>query len=109
MSKYQINNSANGQFYWTLKAANGEQILRSSETYTTKYNCHASILVSKKCVADKNFQKKVATNGQYYFVQIADNYEPIGISEMYNSVQARDNGIESVKRNAPLAIIEGLT
>ena len=109
MGKYQIKKSVNGQFYWTLKAINGEQILRSSETYTTKYNCNASILVSKKCLADKNFQKKVATNGQYFFVQIADNYEPIGMSEMYNTIQARDAGIESVKRNAPIAAIEDLT
>jgi uncharacterized protein YegP (UPF0339 family) len=109
MSKYQIKKSVNGQFYWTLKAANGEQILRSSETYTSKYNCNASISTSKKCIADGNFQKKIALNGQYFFVQVANNYEPIGMSEMYNSAQSRDGGIESVKRNAPIAPIEDLT
>ncbi|MFX0194509.1 MAG: YegP family protein, partial [Candidatus Hodarchaeota archaeon] len=37
------------------------------------------------------------------------NHETIGMSEMYESKQGRDNGIDSVKENAPMAPIEDIT
>jgi hypothetical protein len=33
----------------------------------------------------------------------------IGTSESYESVKARDNGVESVKKNAPDAVVVDLT
>ena len=39
----------------------------------------------------------------------AGNSQVIGTSESYESAAARDNGIESVKKNAPDAKIEDLT
>lgn len=40
----------------------------------------------------------------YTFVLEARNGEPIGRSESYSTLQARENGIISVKRDAPLAV-----
>jgi uncharacterized protein YegP (UPF0339 family) len=37
------------------------------------------------------------------------NGQVIGTSELYESVAARDNGIESVKTNAPSAAVDDLT
>ncbi|MCU7805758.1 MAG: YegP family protein, partial [Candidatus Thiodiazotropha sp. (ex Lucinoma borealis)] len=39
----------------------------------------------------------------------AANNQVIGTSESYESVAARDNGIESVKKNAPDATVDELT
>ncbi|MBP2834285.1 YegP family protein, partial [Aquimarina sp. U1-2] len=58
---------------------------------------------------DSNYEKKVAINGKYFFILKAKNGETIGKSEMYNSTQARDHGIVSVKTNAPIAEIQDLT
>ena len=44
-----------------------------------------------------------------YFVLKAANGEPIGTSEVYSSEAAAKNGIESVKKNAPIAQIEDQT
>ena len=55
---------------------------------------------------DERFESKVATNGKPYFVLKAGNHEVIGTSEMYESEAARDNGINSVKNNAPEATVE---
>ncbi len=108
MGKYQIKRTSNGQFRWILKATNGE-ILITSESYVSKQGCLDGVASSKVCIADKNFDKKTSTAGQPYFNQVANNYQILGTSEMYSSIAARDNGIDSVKRNAPTATIEDLT
>lgn len=108
MGKYQIRKTSNGQFRWTLKASNGETLL-TSETYVSRQGCLDGVASSKVCVADKNFDKKTSVSGQPYFNQVANNYQVLGTSEMYSSTSARDNGIDSVKRNAPTATIEDLT
>jgi|SRR5690554_158398 len=108
MSKYQIKKTINNQYRWVLKATNGETLI-TSETYTTKQNCLNGIASSKVSVSDKNFERKSSISGQPYFNQVANNYQVLGTSEMYSSIAARDNGIESVKRNAPTATIEDLS
>ena len=40
-------------------------------------------------------------NGEFQFNLKAGNGQVIGSSEMYSSVAACENGIESVKKNAP--------
>lgn len=85
MGKYQIRRTSNGQFRWTLKAANGETLL-TSETYVNKQGCLDGIASSKYCVADRNFDKKISISGQMYFNQVANNYQVLGTSEMYSGV-----------------------
>ncbi len=46
---------------------------------------------------------------EYYFVLKAANGETIAQSEMYSSKQAAQNGIQSVKNNAPDAPVRDLT
>lgn len=105
--KYQILNSHNHQFHWLLWSVNGRVILKSSETYVNKTNCLVGIESSRKNTADNNFQKDVATNGQFYFRQISSgNYKQLGNSEMYTTSKERDEGIIAVKRDAPIANIE---
>lgn len=47
------------------------------------------------------FVIKTAKDGQHYFNLKADNGQTILTSEMYTSKSACNNGIESVKTNAP--------
>jgi uncharacterized protein len=57
---------------------------------------------------DDRYQRLTSTRGEPYFVLWAANNEILGTSEMYSSVSKRDQGIESVKTNAPIAeVIEG--
>lgn len=44
-----------------------------------------------------------AVNGNYYFRLKAENGEIIAVSEGYSSKQAALNGVNAVKRCAPLA------
>lgn len=105
MGKFVKKTAKNGQFYFNLKAGNGEIIL-SSEMYTTKAARDNGIdSVKKNAPLDERFEKKQASNGKYHFNLKASNGQVIGISEMYASVSGRDNGIESVKKNAPNATV----
>ena len=107
--KFQIFNGTNNQFYYHLKANNGEKIL-SGEGYTSKAGCQNGIQsVKENSPYESKYRRHIATNGQYYFVLIGANGEVIGQSEMYLSTQGRDTGIETVKRDAKSAPIEYLT
>ena len=97
------------QFMFNLKAGNGEIIL-TSERYTSKSGAKNGIKsVRENSQYDEQFERKESSNGKYYFVLKAKNHEPIGKSEMYNSKSSMENGIESVKENAPEAEIEDQT
>jgi uncharacterized protein YegP (UPF0339 family) len=108
-AKFEIKKSSNDKFYFNLKAGNGEPIL-TSEMYESKQGCENGIdSVKKNAPNDENYERKTASSNQYYFNLKAGNGEPIGKSEMYESKQGRDNGIESVKTNAPTAEVVDLT
>ncbi|MFN8274771.1 MAG: YegP family protein [Flavobacteriaceae bacterium] len=105
MGKFVITTRKNGEFQFVLKAGNGQVIL-ASEGYTTKSACENGIeSVRKNAPDDARYDRKVASNGKPYFNLKATNGQVIGTSEMYESTAARDNGIESVKSNAPEASV----
>ena len=108
-AKFELKKSKNGQYMFNLKAANGEVIL-TSETYHEKGSAEKGIVSVKANAAnDKRYERKVAKKGQTYFTLIAANTLVIGMSEMYKSVSGRNNGIASVKKNAPGACVVDLT
>ena len=110
MGKFVITKRKNGEFQFNLKASNGQVIL-TSEGYTTKAACLNGVeSVKKNSQVDSRFDKLTAKNGKPYFNLKATNGQIIGSSEMYESEAARNNGIDSVKRNAPDAsIVEELS
>ncbi|APU97661.1 MULTISPECIES: YegP family protein [Sphingobacterium] len=106
MGKFEVKTRKNGEFQFNLKAGNGQVIL-SSEGYTTKANCLNGVESVKKNAQDDNkFDRKTSTNGKHYFNLKATNGQIIGTSEMYESASGMENGIESVKKNAPDATVE---
>ena len=106
MGKFVIKTGSNSQYYFSLKADNGQKIL-ASEGFTTKASCKNGIdSVKANAKADSNYDRRNSTNGKYYFNLKASNGQIIGTSEMYESPSGRDNGIESVKSNAPGAKVE---
>jgi uncharacterized protein YegP (UPF0339 family) len=107
--KFQIFNGTNSQFYFNLKSANGEKIL-SSEGYLSKTSCQNGIdSVKANAPYDSRYRRQVSSNNQYYFVLTGANGEVIGTSETYITQQARESGIDAVKKDAPRASIEDLT
>lgn len=104
--KFELYTGKNGEIYFRLTASNGEAIL-SSEGYKAKDSALNGIESVRKNSADNGkFEQKEASNGKFYFNLKATNGQIIGTSQMYASAAGRDNGIESVSKNASEAEIE---
>ncbi len=106
MGKFLTKQGANGQYYFNLKADNGQVIL-TSEGYTTTAARDNGIDSVKRHAPDlTRYEKLVATNGKPYFNLKAGNGQVIGTSQMYESASGCDAGIASVQHNAPTATVE---
>lgn len=104
-----ISQRKDGEFQFNLKAGNGQVIL-SSEGYAAKASCLNGIeSVRTNSADDARFDRKESANGKFYFNLKAGNGQVVGSSQMYESAASRDNGIESVKSNAPDAEVEDET
>ncbi|MCU7944733.1 MAG: YegP family protein [Candidatus Thiodiazotropha sp. (ex Cardiolucina cf. quadrata)] len=98
-----------GLILFHLKTSNG-QIILASEGYKAKSSCTNGIAsVQKNASDDARYDRKETKSGKQMFNLMAGNNQVIGTSESYESVAARDNGIESVKKNAAGAKVDDLT
>ncbi|MFT7284683.1 YegP family protein [Nonlabens sp.] len=101
MGKFEVYKNKSGEFRFRLKAGNGQTIL-ASEGYNTKAARDNGIESVRKNAPDENrYTNGVSTSSQSYFNLTATNGQVIGKSEMYESENARDSGIQSVMKNAP--------
>lgn len=106
MGKFEIKTTAKGNFIFNLKAGNG-QIILTSEQYNSKAACENGVeSVKKNAAEDGRYERKEAKDGSPFFNLKASNGQVIGKSEMYSSSSAMENGISSVKKNAPDASVE---
>src|SRR5690606_25035791 len=103
---YVLTPNDKGQFSFTLKAGNGESILRS-EVYNSRAAAENGIAsVQKNSPEDARYERKTSSNGKEYFNLKATNGQVIGTSQMYASAASRDAGIESVRTNGPTTTVK---
>ena len=108
-ARYEIFRGTNQQYYFRLKAPNNEIILQS-EGYVAKSGCQNGIQSAQQhSPYDRFYVRQTTTRNEPYFVLRAANNQVIGVSEAYSSTQARDNGIDAVKRHGPSAGTVDLT
>ncbi len=88
-------------YHFVLKAGNGQVIL-SSQVYKSKSGALNGIeSVKKNCTDDSCWERKTAKNGKVYFNLKSTNGQIIGSSQMYAGESGMENGIASIKKNAP--------
>jgi uncharacterized protein YegP (UPF0339 family) len=120
MSKFVIRNVASG-IKFDLKATNG-QVIATSEVYESKAACENGIESVRKnapaaafedqtvegfeTVSNPKFEMYKDKGGEFRFRLKARNGQIIATSEGYSSKASCENGIESVRKNAPQAEIE---
>lgn len=103
--KFETYTDKAGEFRFRLKADNGQVIL-SSEGYKAKVSCDNGVAsVKKNAAVDARFERKQNQAGKFMFNLKASNGQVIGSSQSYANEVDRDNGIESVKKNAPDAVV----
>jgi uncharacterized protein YegP (UPF0339 family) len=109
MAKFEIYNDKRGEFRFRLKAGNGQAIL-ASEGYKAKSGCTNGIESVRKNSQDEGkFERLDSKSGKSYFNVKATNGQVIGTSQNYSSKSSMENGIASVKKNAPIAEVSDLT
>lgn len=107
--KFELYKDNAGEYRFRLLAGNGQNIL-ASEGYTSKSSCENGIdSVKNNAPLDERYERKETSSGKYMFNLKAANHQVIGTSQSYTSAASRDNGIESVKTNAPGAQIDDQT
>ena len=119
MGKFVVKATKTG-FVFNLKAGNGETIA-TSEVYTTEAACMKGIESVRKNAADAKLEDQTAaevvavTNpkfevytdkgGEFRFRLKARNGEVIAIGEGYKAKSSCLNGIDSIGRHAPDAVL----
>ncbi|HNV88182.1 MAG TPA: YegP family protein [Methylotenera sp.] len=107
--KFEVKTAKSGQTHFNLLAGNG-QIILQSEMYETRASALNGIeSIKKNAGMDERYERLVSKSGKPYFVIKAGNHQIIGQSQQYESEAGRDNGIESVKKNAPDAVVVDLS
>ncbi len=115
MGKFVIKNVASGVKF-DLKASNG-QVIATSEVYSSDSACKNGIESVKKNAPIANIEDQTVENfekavnpkfemytdkaGEYRFRLKARNGEVIATSEGYKAKASCENGINSVRENAP--------
>ena len=115
MGKFIIKKTNTG-IKFDLKAGNGE-VIATSEVYNSEASCRNGIESVKKNapiagvenqtvedfekVKHPKFEVYLDKAGEYRFHLKATNGEIIAVSEGYTTLAGCENGIESVKKNAP--------
>ncbi len=114
MAKFVVKETATG-FKFDLLAGNGE-VIATSEVFNTKAACLNGVnSVKANCVGEvedqtvenveakkhPKFEMYADKAGEFRFRLKAGNGEVIAISEGYKAKASCENGIASVKKNAP--------
>ena len=115
MGKFVVRKTNTG-IKFDLKAGNG-QVIATSEVYTTDAACKNGIESVKKnapvaavenqtvegFATEKNpkFEIYADKAGEFRFRLKATNGQIIAVSEGYTTLASCENGVESVKKNAP--------
>jgi uncharacterized protein YegP (UPF0339 family) len=109
MEKFVISKKTSGEFKFDFIDKKGSVIL-SSGSYTRKRMCINGIESVRRNSQDcKKFNRKASSSSEPYFNLKAFNGKILGISQVFEDKVSRDNGIESVKSNAPIAPVEDLS
>jgi len=96
---FDINKGKANDFYFNLKAGNGEIVL-TSEMYASKGSAEDGIAsVQVNCGDDARYECSTSTDGKFHFNLKAANHQVVGTSQLYATTSSRDVGIASVKNN----------
>jgi uncharacterized protein YegP (UPF0339 family) len=94
-AKFQTFKGLDKEYYFHLRAANGEIVLQS-EGYTTSANAKNGVAsVTSNGKDARRYQLLEAANGRFYFVLRATNGQIIAVGQTYSSKYAAQTGIDT--------------
>lgn len=100
---FHLKLTKNNQFYWMLRAPNGEALCHS-ENYTSHASAANGIAACKKHSQDlKNFGIFTGKDSMFYWHLKATNGEILCHSEGYTTKSAANDGALACNKYAPVA------
>ena len=96
-AQFETFQGLDGQYYFNLVAANGQTTLRS-EGYKTLAGAKKGVsAVVEAAKSSKNFEVKLANNGDYYFTLKAGNGEIVGLGQLYSTKSSALRGASTTR------------
>lgn len=96
-AQFETFQGLDGQYYFNLVAANGQTTLRS-EGYKTLAGAKKGVsAVVEAAKSSKNFEVKLANNGDYYFTLKASNGEIVGLGQLYSTKSSALRGASTTR------------
>lgn len=109
VGSFELFKTKNDKFMFNLKAGNG-QIILTGQMYDAKASALQGIeSVRLNATLDERFERAMSQSDEPYFNLKAANGQVVGRSQTYSSNSAMENGINSVKANAPQAQLIDIT
>ncbi len=104
-ASFELKKSVDGQFHFSLHAADGASVLRS-ETYTTLASAKNGIeSVRKNAGTESRYVFEKSANGKSYFNLKAANGQIIGSSPLYADPNAARQAADTVRHHAANAVL----
>jgi len=105
-TKFQIIRGENEKYYFSLRDGDGDIILRS-EGYTVRAGAEKGIdMVKLSVYQDEKFKRKISTDGKFYFDIVSVDGNILVTSKLFDTLEACQSGIETVKDLVLKASIE---
>jgi len=102
-ASFELKKSVDGQFHFSLHAADGASVLRS-ETYTTLASAKNGVeSVRKNAGTDSRYVFEKSANGKTYFNLKAANGQIIGSSPLFADPHGARQAADTVKHHAASA------
>lgn len=97
---FEIFGGLNRGYYFRLRDDDGEVLLRS-EAYISQQSAQKGVESVRAHAQDpERFERRTSSNRSPYFALRATNGAVLGVSETYGTDEAREEGIEAVRRAA---------
>jgi len=108
-ANFEIGKTTDGTYRFRLTEDSGKIILLS-KTYIARKSAEEDIAsVKTNARLDGRYERKMDIKGQSYFVLKSADNQVIGTSAMFASFADIEQGIHTVKKNAPAAAVVDLT
>jgi hypothetical protein len=105
MGTFTVIKENDGTYFVTLKAKNGRTILSGSK-HLSKLACKNGIeTIRANAIDNLKYEYKKTYDGKFYFRLKSVSGEVLGNSELFETADNRNVGIETLKKTAPLAVV----
>jgi len=100
-ARFVVSETTDGQYYFVLRAGNGEIVLQS-ESYTTEPNAlNGTFSVANNGTDKGNYEILKSHDGGFYFNLMASNGQVIATSEVYDQQWNAERAVEAIVAMLP--------